>query len=110
VIAAGLGGLAALSVLQPERLSLSQFQVYMPVALAGLVVWALWLYRVILSKRARPTVNDFSTTTSVVVPSFHEDPDILMRCLDTWLVQDPTEIIIVLDVRDTEDDDDLRPQ
>jgi N-acetylglucosaminyltransferase len=102
VIAAGLGGLAALSVLQPERLSLSQFQVYMPVALAGLVVWALWLYRVILSKRARPTVNDFSTTTSVVVPSFHEDPDILMRCLDTWLVQDPTEIIIVLDVRDTE--------
>jgi cellulose synthase/poly-beta-1,6-N-acetylglucosamine synthase-like glycosyltransferase len=75
---------------------------YLPLALAGLVVWALWLYRVILSRRSRPVVNDFSTTTSVVVPSFHEDPDILMRCLDTWLAQDPTEIIIVLDVRDTE--------
>ena len=74
----------------------------MPVALAGLVVWGLWLYRVILSRRARPTVNDFSTTTSVVVPSFHEDPDILMQCLETWLVQDPTEIIIVLDVDDIE--------
>ena len=28
--------------------------------------------------RARPIVNDFRATTSVVVPSFHEDPDILM--------------------------------
>ncbi|MEQ4518964.1 glycosyltransferase [Pseudarthrobacter sp. B907] len=74
----------------------------MPIALAGLVVWGLWLYRVILSKRSRPVVNNFSTTTTVVVPSFHEDPDILMRCLDTWLGQNPTEIIIVLDVRDTE--------
>jgi cellulose synthase/poly-beta-1,6-N-acetylglucosamine synthase-like glycosyltransferase len=74
----------------------------MPVALAGLVVWGLWLYRVVLSKRSRPVMNNFSTTTSVVVPSFHEDPDILMRCLDTWLAQNPTEIIIVLDVRDTE--------
>jgi cellulose synthase/poly-beta-1,6-N-acetylglucosamine synthase-like glycosyltransferase len=74
----------------------------MPVALAGLVVWGLWLYRVILSNRSRPVVNNFSTTTSVVVPSFHEDPDILMRCLDSWLAQNPTEIIIVLDIRDTE--------
>ena len=46
--------------------------------------------------------NDFRTTTSVVVPSFHEDPDILMRCLETWRAQDPTEIIVVLDVADTE--------
>jgi len=82
--------------------NLSQWHEYLPIALAGLVVWGLWLYRVILSKRSRPVVNSFSTTTSVVVPSFHEDPDILMRCLDTWLAQNPTEIIIVLDVRDTE--------
>jgi cellulose synthase/poly-beta-1,6-N-acetylglucosamine synthase-like glycosyltransferase len=73
-----------------------------PLAVAGIVVWALWLYRVILSRRARPVVNDFRTTTSIVVPSFHEDPDILLRCLDSWLSQDPTEVIIVLDVADTE--------
>ncbi|GIG29382.1 glycosyltransferase [Cellulomonas marina] len=73
-----------------------------PLAFAGLVVWGLWLYRVVLSRRARPVVNDFRTSTSVVVPSFHEDPDILMECLATWLEQNPTEIIIVLDVADTE--------
>jgi cellulose synthase/poly-beta-1,6-N-acetylglucosamine synthase-like glycosyltransferase len=75
---------------------------FFPLAIAGAVVWALWLYRVILSARARPIVSDYRTTTSVVVPSFHEDPDILMRCLETWRSQNPTEIIIVLDVADTD--------
>lgn len=74
----------------------------LPVAAAGVIVWSLWLYRFILSRLARPVVTDFSTSTSVVVPSFHEDPDILMRCLETWRAQDPTEIIIVLDVDDLE--------
>ena len=75
---------------------------YFPIAIAGAIVWALWLYRVILSSRAGPIESDFRSTTSVVVPSFHEDPDILLRCLRTWLSQNPTEIIIVLDVADIE--------
>jgi N-acetylglucosaminyltransferase len=77
-------------------------QPYFPLAFAGAVVWALWLYRVILSARATPIESDFRTTTSVIVPSYHEDPDILMRCLDSWREQNPTEIIIVLDVMDIE--------
>lgn len=75
--------------------------VRLPLAFAGLVVWSIWLYRFILSRRAKDTVNDFRTTTSVVVPSYREDPDILMACLETWLSQGPDEIIIVLDVADT---------
>jgi len=75
---------------------------YFPLAVAGTIVWGLWLYRVILSRMYRPTFSTFRTTTSVVVPSYHEDPDILMRCLDSWREQDPTEIIIVLDVADLE--------
>ena len=73
-----------------------------PLALAGVIVWSLWLYRVILSRRARPIESDFRTTTSVIVPSFHEDVPILMRCLRSWLDQDPTEVIVVLDVADLE--------
>ena len=75
---------------------------YFPLAIAGTIVWGLWLYRVILSRMYRPTFSNFRTTTSVVVPSYHEDPDILMRCLDTWREQGPSEIIIVLDVADLE--------
>jgi len=75
---------------------------YFPLAVAGSIVWALWLYRVVLSRRARPIESDFRTTTSVIVPSFHEDPDILLRCLETWRGECPTEIIIVLDIADLE--------
>ena len=75
---------------------------YFPVAIAGTIVWALWFYRFFLSRLARPIESDFRTTTSVIVPSYHEDPIILMRCLRSWLSQNPTEIIIVLDVADTE--------
>lgn len=73
---------------------------YFPVAVAGAIVWGLWLYRFILSRRAKPIVTDYRATTSVVVPSFHEDPDILMSALESWLSQRPDEIIIVLDVED----------
>ena len=75
---------------------------YSPIGIAGIVVWSLWLYRILMSAISRPIESDFRSTTSVVVPSFHEDPAILMRCLATWLAQDPTEIIIVLDVADTD--------
>jgi N-acetylglucosaminyltransferase len=75
---------------------------YFPLAIAGAIVWLLWLYRVVLSARAKPIESTFRTTTSVIVPSYHEDPDILLRCLASWREQNPTEIIIVLDVMDIE--------
>ena len=81
--------------------TLSQSLKYLPVGVAGVIVWGLWLYRVIMSGIAKPIESDFRTSTSVIVPSYHEDPEILMRCLESWRVQNPTEIIIVLDVADT---------
>lgn len=80
----------------------SDVRAVVPIAFAGIVVWSLWLYRVILSRRSAPIVNDFRASTSIVVPSYHEDVEILMRCLDSWRAQGPDEIIIVLDVADTE--------
>jgi N-acetylglucosaminyltransferase len=90
---------------------------FFPLAAAGIVVWALWLYRAILSARSKPIEGDYRTTTSVIVPSYHEDPSILMRCLESWRAQDPTEIIIVLDIADLDayeriealNDDRVRP-
>jgi len=75
---------------------------YFPVAFAGTLVWLLWLYRVVQSARTGPIESDFRATTSVFFPSYHEDPYILMRCLDTWREQNPDEIIIVLDVADVD--------
>lgn len=75
---------------------------YFPLAAAGIFVWVIWLVRAVLSAATGPIESDFRTTTSVVVPSFHEDPDILLQCLQTWRAQDPDEIIIVLDVADVD--------
>lgn len=78
------------------------WRLLVPIGVVGALSWSMWLLRKVLSAGYRPTVNDFRTTTSVVVPSYREDPDVLERCLDTWLAQDPTEVIVVLDVADSE--------
>jgi len=75
---------------------------YFPVAVAGTIVWGLWVYRFILSRKARPIKTGYRATSSVIVPSYHEDPDILMSALQSWRSQWPDEIIIVLDVEDLE--------
>jgi N-acetylglucosaminyltransferase len=75
---------------------------WLPLGIAGVIVWSLWIWRWLLSRSYRPVQNDFRSTTSVVVPSFREDPDILMECLVTWMSQDPTELVIVPDLADTE--------
>src|SRR5918998_2146032 len=78
------------------------WRLLLPIGLVGLVSWSVWAVRKLLSMLYRPTVNDFRTTTSVVVPSYHEDPDVLEACLDTWLAENPDQVVIVLDVADTE--------
>jgi cellulose synthase/poly-beta-1,6-N-acetylglucosamine synthase-like glycosyltransferase len=81
---------------------LSVIEPFMPVAIAGAIVWSLWFIRFLMSRGARPIVTDFRTSVSVIVPSFHEDPDILLDCLDTWRAEGPEQIVVVLDVADLE--------
>ncbi|QWZ09969.1 glycosyltransferase [Nocardioides panacis] len=72
----------------------------MPIGIVGLTSWLVWLTRRSLSHRYRPTVNDHRETVSVVVPVYREDPDVLERCLRTWVSQQPFEVILVVDDRD----------
>jgi cellulose synthase/poly-beta-1,6-N-acetylglucosamine synthase-like glycosyltransferase len=78
------------------------WHLFIPIGVIGVLSWSIWLIRKLLSNRYRSVVNDFRTTTSVVVPSFREDPDVLERCLESWLAERPTEVIVVLDVEDQE--------
>ena len=73
-----------------------------PMGLMGLMSWTVWLFRRLLSIRYQPVVNHYRTTTSVVVPAYREDPDVLERCLRSWYRERPDEIIVVPDVADTE--------
>jgi cellulose synthase/poly-beta-1,6-N-acetylglucosamine synthase-like glycosyltransferase len=90
-------------VLALPRLSLAhlgQFRHLVPLGFVGLISWSVWLLRFTLSRVYRPVPPGFTATTSVVVPSYREDPDILDRCLSTWLAENPTEVIVVPDIED----------
>jgi cellulose synthase/poly-beta-1,6-N-acetylglucosamine synthase-like glycosyltransferase len=89
----------------PHVTSLSwwrQLHHWVPIGLVGAVSWTVWITRFTLSRLYRPVPPGYATTTSVVVPSYREDPDILERCLDSWLAENPTEVIVVPDLADTE--------
>ncbi len=75
---------------------------WMPLGVAGIIVWSLWVYRWSMSRAYRPVVNRYATTTSVVVPSFREDVEILRRCLESWLRESPSELIVVPDLDDVD--------
>jgi cellulose synthase/poly-beta-1,6-N-acetylglucosamine synthase-like glycosyltransferase len=89
----------------PKISSLSwwrQLHHYVPVGLVGALSWSVWLTRFTLSRIYRPVQPGYTVTTSVVVPSFREDPDILDRCVESWLRENPDEVIVVPDVADEE--------
>ena len=86
----------------------SSFRRVLPIGVVGIISWSVWLVRFTLSRVYRPLPPGFTSTTSVVVPAFREDPDILDRCLGSWLAGDPTEIIVVPDLEDIEVIDQLR--
>ncbi|MDO8107204.1 glycosyltransferase [Isoptericola sp. b441] len=74
---------------------------WLPIGVIGLLSWSLWFVRRFLSRhRYRPIVNDYRTTTTLVVPVYREDPDVLERCLWTWVREGPDEIILVVDDED----------
>jgi hyaluronan synthase len=79
-----------------------QLHHWVPIGFVGAISWSVWLVRFTLSRVYRPVPVGYMTTTSVVVPSFREDPDILERCLDSWLAENPTEVIVVPDLEDIE--------
>jgi cellulose synthase/poly-beta-1,6-N-acetylglucosamine synthase-like glycosyltransferase len=81
---------------------LEAYRLLIPIGLVGVLSWSVWVIRVTLSRRYRPTPVGYTSTTSVVVPSYREDPEILDRCLDSWLSERPSEVIVVPDLADRE--------
>lgn len=88
---------------------LSDLWYIVPFGIAGFLSWFMWGLRWVVSRQYKPIQNDYRTTTSVIVPSYREDPDVTLRCLETWLREDPDEIIMVVDIDDTEMLEALKP-
>ena len=62
----------------------------------SLLIWLLWLIKVLLSRRYRPYTGTFTGSTSVVVPVVDEPLDLFRDVLGRMVEQRPGEIIVVI--------------
>jgi cellulose synthase/poly-beta-1,6-N-acetylglucosamine synthase-like glycosyltransferase len=94
--------LAALHLAGVQITSWTPVRHLIPIGVAGGMSWTVWLVRMLLSRLYRPLPAGYRTSTSVIVPSYREDPEILDRCLDSFLRERPSEVIVVPDLDDIE--------
>ncbi|NUU19739.1 glycosyltransferase [Cellulomonas humilata] len=82
-------------VLQLRHMFEGQSEFYL-FALFSTVIWALWLIKVLLSRRYKPFTGEFHGTTSVVIPVVDEPLDLFRDVLTRIVEQRPDEVIVVI--------------
>nr|WP_194241429.1 glycosyltransferase [Galbitalea soli] len=65
-------------------------------AVYSAIIWALWIIKVVVSRRYRPYTGEYTGTTSVVVPVVDEPEDLFRDVLARMVEQRPGEIIVVI--------------
>jgi hyaluronan synthase len=61
-------------------------------------VWLLWGAKAMLARRYRPyTAEPGARTSTVIVPVYNESAELFRECLASIAVQEPTELIAVVD-------------
>ncbi|MFJ9709424.1 glycosyltransferase [Streptomyces sp. NPDC101234] len=80
--------------------TLRYYLIYLPLGVLGLVRWSCWLVRRAPAALYKPVENDFRLPMSVVVPVYQEDPVIFARAIESWLMNDVDEVILVIDATD----------
>jgi len=75
---------------------------FIPLGLLGLIRWTSWLVRRIPAALYRPVHNGHRLPISIVVPVYQEVPELFARAIESWLANDPEEVLLVIDVTDTQ--------
>ncbi|MET0789517.1 MAG: glycosyltransferase family 2 protein [Cellulomonas sp.] len=82
-------------VLQLREMFAGQSEIYL-FAFFSTLVWALWIVKVVLSRRYRPVTAPYEVTTSVVIPVVDEPLDLFRSVLARIVAQRPDEVIVVI--------------
>lgn len=82
-------------ILQIRHMLDDQAELYL-FAVFSALVWALWLLKVVLSRRYRPWLGEHHESTSVVVPVVDEPLDLFRDVLHRVTEQRPDEVIVVI--------------
>ena len=51
---------------------------FIPLGVVGMITWSLWALRRLYGATYKPFQGSFSSTTSVIVPVYMEDPEVLL--------------------------------
>lgn len=82
-------------VLQLRQMFEGQSEFYL-FAFFSVIIWALWLLKVLLSRRYKPYTGEYHGTTSVVIPVVDEPLDLFRDVLTRIVEQRPDEVIVVI--------------
>ena len=82
-------------VLQLREMFAGQSELYL-FAFFSTLVWALWILKVVLSRRYRPVTAAYDVSTSVVIPVVDEPLDLFRSVLARIVAQQPDEVIVVI--------------
>ena len=82
-------------ILQLRHMFEGQNEIYL-FAVFSTIVWALWILKVVLSRRYRPYTAPYEISTSVVVPVVDEPLDLFRDVLQRIVDQKPDEVIVVI--------------
>ncbi|MBD7919063.1 glycosyltransferase [Cellulomonas sp. Sa3CUA2] len=82
-------------ILQLRHMFEGQNEIYL-FAVFSTIVWALWILKVVLSRRYRPVTAPYAISTSVVVPVVDEPLDLFRDVLRRIVEQQPDEVIVVI--------------
>jgi hyaluronan synthase len=82
-------------ILQIRHMLDEQAELYLFTIFSALV-WALWMLKVVLSRRYRPWTAEHHESTSVIVPVVDEPLDLFRDVLARVTEQQPDEVIVVI--------------
>ena len=73
---------------------------FVPLGLLGVFRWLSWAFRRIPAVLYRPIVSDYRAPLSIMVPVYKEEPALFAQAIESWLANDPSEVILVIDSTD----------
>src|SRR6266571_3693534 len=81
--------------------SMTEILPFIPLGIVGSITWSLWAVRRFYGATYKPFQESFTSTTSVVVPVYMEDPEVLLQAIGSYLANKVGEVILVVDHKDT---------
>ncbi len=74
---------------------------YFPLGAIGIYRWSVWIIKKIVATKYKPVgENGYRNTLSIVVPVYNENPNVFQKALESWINNNPDEIIAVIDYTD----------